>query len=239
MGLLPINAQKVVNRLQSHHGQEAPEDLAEELQLARAVLRQSWPQPSSENAEAGLQAHVLAGAPGTGKTTCLCKWLVQSVLLEGCSARVWRLDGRTANTAETVNVYCDILGVPLDRAPQDATPEEDLLLVDLPGVNWTDGAALEGLGQQLKGLPSPQLHLVLNAAYETSILLAQVRAFSSLPVTDLVITHLDEERRWGKLWNFVLGTKYSLRFFSAGQNIPGDFFAACPERVLEPQFARK
>jgi hypothetical protein len=60
----------------------------------------------------------------------------------------------------------------------------------------------------------------------------------SLAPINLNITHLDEERRWGKLWNFVLGTDYALRFLSAGQYIPGNFFEPTPELVLARQFPR-
>jgi flagellar biosynthesis GTPase FlhF len=93
------------------------------------------------------------------------------------------------------------------------------------------------LAEQLKGFGAPRVHLVLNAAYDTSLLLAQTRAFSALPIKDLIFTHLDEEPRWGKLWNVVLGTNRPVRFFSAGQNIPGDFWVATAERILERQFA--
>jgi flagellar biosynthesis GTPase FlhF len=73
--------------------------------------------------------------------------------------------------------------------------------------------------------------LVLNAAYETSILLAQARAYAVLPIRDLVVTHLDEEPRGGKLWNLLLGTNYTLRYLSSGQNIPGEFVPATPEAL--------
>jgi flagellar biosynthesis GTPase FlhF len=52
----------------------------------------------------------------------------------------------------------------------------------------------------------------------------------------LIITHLDEESRWGKLWNLVLGTNYPIRWLSTGQNIPGDFCAATAETLLARQF---
>jgi flagellar biosynthesis GTPase FlhF len=52
----------------------------------------------------------------------------------------------------------------------------------------------------------------------------------------LILTHLDEEPRWGKLWNVVLGTKYPVRFLSAAQNIPGEFLSATAERILIRQF---
>jgi flagellar biosynthesis GTPase FlhF len=67
---------------------------------------------------------------------------------------------------------------------------------------------------------------VLNAACETSILFEQIHAFAALEVEDIIFTHLDEERRRVKLWNFVLGTNYPLSFLSAGQNIPGEFHRA-------------
>jgi flagellar biosynthesis GTPase FlhF len=102
-------------------------------------------------------------------------------------------------------------------------------------VNWTDAAALKVLGEKLAEIPQAEIHLVLNAAYEIPVLLAQIRAFGMLPIRDLIFTHLDEEVRWGKLWNFVFGTNYSLRFLSAGQNIPGDFFTASPDRLLTRQ----
>jgi flagellar biosynthesis protein FlhF len=258
-GLMPVHAQRVVEQLRSQYGEQPPASLAEELALARATLAKFWRRPALVTEEL-TRLHVLVGAPGVGKTTCLCKWLTQAVLVEGRSARVWRLDGTRANTAEALSVYCEILNVPLERfwsgeerATQGegcgVTPEpdqsdrsaskamSDLAFVDLPGIDWREATAMAELAEQLKGLGAPRVHLVLNAAYDTSLLLAQTRAFSALPIKDLIFTHLDEEPRWGKLWNVVLGTNRPVRFFSAGQNIPGDFWVATAERILERQFA--
>lgn len=236
-GVLPVHAQRIVEELRSQHGDAPPVELAQEMELAAQQLAALW-RPAPDQL-AGT--HVFIGAPGAGKTTALCKWLAQTALVEGRPAQVWRLDGHVANTAESLSVYAEILGVPLERFVPDA-PElhaDEVLFVDLPGVNLADTAALEQLAAQIARLPNPQVHLVLNAAYETSLLLAQARAFARLSVTDLIVTHLDEEPRWGKLWNLVLGTNCSLRFLSAGQNIPGDFVAAAPERILARQFPRK
>ena len=43
---------------------------------------------------------------------------------------------------------------------------------------------------------------------------------------DLIFTHLDEEHRRVKLWNFVLGTNCSLGWLGGGQKIPGEFHRA-------------
>ncbi|MBI3876016.1 MAG: hypothetical protein HY300_08695 [Verrucomicrobia bacterium] len=239
-GLLPLHAQRVIERLQAIYGGEPPETFGAELSLVRAAMSQMWrPSPTAE--ETVARPHVFVGPAGSGKTTALCKWLAQAVLLDERLARVWRLDGSPANTAESLSVHCEILGVPVERSwdKSQPPPPGELLFVDLPGVNWTDAAAVRELGSRVAALPSPELHLVLNGAYETPVLLAQARAFAALPVSDVIVTHLDEEPRWGKLWNLALGTDYPIRFLGTGQNIPGDFYAATPERVFARQFGRK
>jgi flagellar biosynthesis protein FlhF len=163
------------------------------------------------------------------------------VLVEGRRAVVWRLDGRTANTAEALSVYGEILGTTVERSipANSPPPDADLLFVDLPGINAQDPVARDHLAQQLQELGNAQVHLVLNAAYEMPLLLSQARAFAALPITDLILTHLDEETNWGKLWNLVLGTNFSIRFLSSGQNIPGEWTQATPDQVLARQFPSK
>jgi flagellar biosynthesis protein FlhF len=236
-GLLPLHAQFILDRLRAQHGETPPASLGEEISLARAQLAGLW---RRTRPLAPHSLHVLVGPAGSGKTTCLCKWLTQAALVEGRLARVWRLDGATANMAESLSVYCEILGVEIERVwNSGGTLSEDVGFVDLPGVDWRNPVAIKELAGQIKQLGAAYVHLVLNGAYETSILLEQTRAFSALPVEDIAISHLDEESRWGKVWNLVLGTHYSIRCLSTGQNIPGDFVEATPEAVFARQFARK
>jgi flagellar biosynthesis protein FlhF len=234
-GLLPLYAQRVLDQVRSQHGEAPPASVAEEIALARSFLAAAWRpcQPCP-----GHSLHVLIGPAGSGKTTCLCKWLTQAALVEGRLARVWRLDGATANMAESLTVYCEILHLPGERAWAAGAGQiaEDIGFIDLPGVDWRSSGAVQELGGQLQQFGAPRLHLALNGAYDISVILAQVRAFAPLPVEDLIITHLDEESRWGKLWNLVLGAGLPIRYLSTGQNIPGDFCAASAETILARQF---
>jgi flagellar biosynthesis GTPase FlhF len=236
-GFLPREAQWVIDRLRRGVGDQPPAGLGDELRLVRRELARAWRPAVPLNPDGG-ETHVLVGAPGVGKTTCLCKWLTQMALGEGRPVRIWRLDGTTANTAEALAVYCDVLGVPLARrwSEGDGAEPGEFGFVDLPGIDWRDATALKAAAEQIAGLGRVRLHLVLNGAYDISLMLAQVRAFAGLGIEDLIVTHLDEETRWGKLWNLVLGTNFTLRFLAAGQNVPGEFRVGTAEALMMRQF---
>jgi len=225
LGLLPRHAERVLEAA----AREANGSLRGDLTSVRSALEGFW--RPSDAARQGL--HVFVGPPGSGKTTALCKWLTQVVLLEGARARVWRLDVPRANTAEALSVHGEILGVPIERAwnPGARWPEE-FLFIDLPGVDASDAAALGDVERLLSTMPDATVSLVLNGAYDARLLETQVRAFSRLPLAGLIVTHLDEEPRWSKLWNLVLGTNVPLAFLSAGQNIPGQFLRATPGLLI-------
>lgn len=232
-GLQAIQVQRVMDMIQTEYGERPPATLADEISLTREILGRCWrtPLPIIENS---IRPHVLIGPSGVGKTTVLCKWLTRNVLVDGKEARVWRLDGATANAAENLSIYCEILGIRTHRSwkVDHSAKAADVNFIDLPGVDWRNSAAIAALGERLKEFLAPEVHLVLNAAYEVPILMAQLRAFRSLPIADVIFTHLDDEPRWGKLWNFMLGTNCLVRFLSAGQDIPCGFHDATSELLL-------
>ena len=87
--------------------------------------------------------------------------------------------------------------------------------------------------EQAKGFPLTEIYLVLNASYDLGLLLSHARFFSVLPLSGLILTHLDEETRWSKYWNLVLATQLPILYLSGGQNIPGDFRPALPDEMFD------
>ncbi|HEX9048622.1 MAG TPA: hypothetical protein VF988_16460, partial [Verrucomicrobiae bacterium] len=222
LGLLPEFADRLELKLRSTHGPIPPEAPIAEWTAVRDTLATFW-RPSRPEACGDGRPHVLIGPPGSGKTTALCKWLTAAVLKREHRARVWRLDGETANTSEFLTLHGEMIGVPVERFWDGRDCGEDLLFVDLPGTECYSAAGLKALREQLSSLPAPHIHLVLNAAYETTLLFEQFNWFAPLLPENLIFTHLDEEHRRVKLWNFVLGTNCTLGWLSGGQKIPGDF----------------
>jgi len=235
-GFLPRYSKKVVERLQQLHGVSTNEPIANQIQLTRSLLKDIWIESNSQKTNKPNSHQIFIGPLGSGKTTCICKRLVNSVLLENKKPIVWRLDNQQANTAEILDIYCEMFQIPVYRSISQIS-DSDLVLIDIPGVNTNDTAALDALSQQIRSLPEADILLAINAAYELHIQLAQIRAFSRLPISGLVFTHLDEEIRWGKLWNFLLGTNYPLRYLSTGQNIPGGFSLATADELTKSLFS--
>jgi flagellar biosynthesis protein FlhF len=211
--------------------------VGEQIAGASEVLRARWRPSETDNSAA---VHVFVGVPGSGKSTVLCKMLAQTSLVEGQPATVYQLDSHIANPSPQPGVYSEIVGAQFERTlPLQFERREESVFVDLPGVPLHNEQALARVRDLIAEFGVPEIHLVLNAAYESSHLLEQVRFFSSLGISDLIITHLDEETRWGKLWNLVFGTNFSLRAFCEGQNIPGDIQLASCDILLDRQFRGK
>ena len=232
-GLLPAFASQLEEKVSLLHGENPLPAPEKEWAAVTDLVVCHWRQARQIMTGTG-RPHVFIGPAGSGKTTALCKWMTSAVLLNEHRVHVWRLDGTTANASELLTLHCESMGVPVDRFWNGLTGPADLFFVDLPGVDPRSPDAIAALRDQLSILPQPHVHLVLNAAYENSILFEQFRAFEPLAPEDLIFTHLDEEQQRVKLWNFVLGTNCPISFLGAGQKIPGEFRRAEPA-LLFPQ----
>jgi flagellar biosynthesis protein FlhF len=231
-GLLPAFTEQLEQKVFVLHGEKPPATPETEWSAVTDLIVCHW-RPARSTMTGTGRPHVFIGPAGSGKTTALCKWMTSAVLVNEQRVQVFRLDGESANVSELLALHCELLGVSLDRFWNE-TATADLRFVDLPGVEIHNANGMAALRDQISALPEPHIHLVLNAAYESSILFEQFHAFEAFAPEDIIFTHLDEERRRVKLWNFVLGTNCPISFLGAGQKIPGEFRRAEPA-LLFPQ----
>jgi len=181
------------------------------------------------------------GTPGVGRTTALCKWLAKEVFSRQKMARVLKAEFDRPNPAEGLAVFCEALGLTLDYfAPgQDdkagrVTPDEagGSLYADLPGLSLHSPADNAVLAKFLDREKFAGRVLVLNAAYDATMLRRAYAAGRDLGATHLVFTHLDELEHWGKLWDFLIEGELTPLFLATGPSLTGDCEEAMIDAVL-------
>ena len=151
---------------------------------------------------------------------------------------IWRLDGDQPNTAESLSLYSEMLGASISRFPTQSHPQDHHgpILIDMPGVSMEDGHAMKAFEARAEELPDHDRYLVLNACYATKVLEDQIKAFMPMSPKGIILTHLDEEKSWGRLTNLLLGTNCPVCLLSGGQKIPGLFETFRPTRFLTNVF---
>ncbi len=169
------------------------------------------------------RSRVFLGSCGAGKTTALCKMLADDVFVKGRSAAVLKLDAGQPNASDGLAAYCEVLGVPLFRSPAETAEldDESVLYLDLPGLVRDDRVGDE-VREILDRLEIESRIVVINAAYDGDLIADGLSAGGRLGATHVVYTHLDELRRWGKLWRYILHRDLEPLFFSTGPNLAGD-----------------
>jgi flagellar biosynthesis protein FlhF len=232
-GILPHFASQVLREVP----RALRTDRSAHLDCIKNILRSKFRGESIQNEAA---VHLFIGVPGSGKSTVLCKMLAQTSILEQQPATVYQLDSHLANSCGQTAIFAEIIGANFQRTlPQSFERREESVFIDIPGVALGDEKGLRAIRSIAEAFGIPEIHLVLNGAYESTHLIDQARFFANVGISDLILTHLDEESRWGKAWNLILGTNYSIRYLSCGQNVPGDLLPATAEALLTRQFRGK
>jgi flagellar biosynthesis protein FlhF len=235
-------SQAMLARLQGLPVFAAQED--QPLHHAIAEVGQALRQIMSKRPVRPLPARTaFLGTPGVGRTTALCKWLAREVFSKQRMARVVKAEFDRPNPAEGLAVFCEALGLTLDYfAPaQDdnfvgATPDEagGSLYADLPGLSLRSPSDNAAIAKFLEREKFAGRVLVLNAAYDPTMLRRAYAAGRDLGATHLVFTHLDELEHWGKLWDFLLEGELTPLFLATGPSLTGD----CEENMIDAVLRR-
>lgn len=162
------------------------------------------------------------GAAGVGRTTALCKWMSYQVFEAGRVGSVWKVEFDRPNPTAALDVFCEAVGVPALHYTPDLQADEGFLLADLPALSRRGGDANRRIREFLEREKFDGRVLVLNAAYDIEALQAACSAGLDLGATHLVLTHLDEVARWGRLWDFLLQGQLTPLFLSTGPGLAGD-----------------
>lgn len=152
-----------------------------------------------------LQPLMLVGQPGAGKTTTLAK-LATKAVMDGIKPVVITCDTVRAGGVEQLSAFTRVLQLELYKVH---TPEQlqkalqdhakaDLILIDCPGLNSFDPAAMKELFAYTKA-GKMDLVVTLPGGFDIEESAEIARAFAVLGAKYLLPTRLDMSRRLGGL----------------------------------------
>jgi flagellar biosynthesis protein FlhF len=188
----------------------------------------------------GRRVVVLAGPPGSGKTSLLVRLAVTQGRRGHQPTLLVSLDNLRVGEAGQLRSYATILGVgfeSLKRAP--GLPQtlsehrnRDLVLMDTPGYGPKEMEETAELAPSMASVADMDIHLVITAAMNPADRTRAVGRFEVFRPSKLVFTHRDETESYGTIWNEAARTGKALSFLATGQPVPEDLEAATRDRIL-------
>ena len=194
-----------------------------------AAFRVQGPVPSGAR-----RVVVLVGPTGVGKTTTIAKLAGQWRRMGTPGLALVSLDTYRIGATAQMQIYADLLGVPLHvaRTPADlarivrSDTRAEMVLVDSVGRSPHHREGIARLCEFVREVPDPEVHLVVSATTQCSDLDEILRRFRPLQYRYLLITKLDEARSPGAALGLALRHDLSISYLAAGQEVPDDLSQA-------------
>jgi flagellar biosynthesis protein FlhF len=180
------------------------QDLAMRWLMKRLKIAPKW-----TNVAGMTNVHVILGTPGAGKSTLVSKIATAVTKKDRHRVAILSWDSEKLGASEQTRIYSKILGVEhytISRA-EELKPaimrlrDVDLLLVDTAGRNPVDTSSLVALELIKNQGLSLEFHLVLSATEKQSLQDRTIRHFSTIGISSVAFTKLDEVPAWGDIFN--------------------------------------
>jgi flagellar biosynthesis protein FlhF len=183
----------------------------------------------------------LVGPTGVGKTTTIAKLAAHYRLREQCRVGLITVDTYRIAAVEQLKTYAEIMDLPLEvvatpremRAAVGRLADVDLVLIDTAGRSPRDAVRLNELRGLLAESQADEVHLVLSAVAGPDSIDIAAGAFSTVGVSALVLTKLDEAVSLDWLPVLLNRHRLPLSYTTNGQNVPDDIRPASAAALQE------
>ena len=183
---------------------------------------------------------VLVGPTGAGKTTTISKIAADLIYRQKKKVALVSLDTFRVGGIEQLQIYGDIMGVPVETA-QDRPglkecmkrhSDKDVVLIDTMGRCHRDHNYSAQLSKVFEGLGEMETPLVLSVVSNEKQFMESYKQFSPLGINRVLFTKIDEGLNFGSMVNFSLRTRLPLSYLTTGQRVPEDIEVAVQDRVI-------
>jgi flagellar biosynthesis GTPase FlhF len=163
----------------------------------------------------------LVGPPGTGKSSVVAKLAVHCQGGGNTRTGIISLDRFHMGANAMLKSVARILNLPLVivhdgeqlRTALNELADVDVVLIDTPGMGAKDPDMMADVDALLRIAAPDEIHLVLNATVRRDILSSAVKTFSTLDVSRILFTHMDE-----------YGTGATVEMLLNEMRLPSSFF---------------
>ncbi|GAB7388235.1 flagellar biosynthesis protein FlhF [Bacillaceae bacterium] len=181
------------------------------------------------------------GPTGVGKTTTIAKLAAGEVLRQKRRVGMLTTDTYRIAAVEQLKTYANILNIPLEVVFSPEDLEEavvrlrdcDVIFMDTAGRNYHDLQYVSEIKKYLSSSLRSENTLVLSLTSKFDDIRNILDNFSSIPISKVIFTKLDETTSYGTLLNFVYYYRYPLSYITNGQSVPDDIMRADPRRLAE------
>lgn len=194
--------------------------------------------PVVPDARPERRVKMFIGPTGVGKTTTLAKLAARYSIMQKKSVGLITTDNFRIAAAEQLETYAKIMGLRMERASSRETFEKalrtfadkDIILIDTPGRARPDDGYLNRPDNPLPE-QAIETNLLINATGSEDHLENIVRGYSRFRVDHLIITKIDESRRFGMLYDVISKANKPVTYLTCGQNVPQDIEQVTPMRI--------
>lgn len=209
----------------------------------KLVLRFGRPQAISLN-EHKPKVVFFIGPTGVGKTTTIAKISSKFKLDAHKDIALVTADTYRIAATEQLNVYAEILEVPLkvvysSEELNEAIAEfadKDVIFVDTAGFSHKNEEQRNSVKKLIAEIPAEiekEVFLVLSATTKYKDLCNIADIYKDIANYKLIFTKLDETDTYGNLLNIRLYTKTELSYITTGQNVPNDIELLDTQKIVK------
>ena len=170
------------------------------------------------------------GPPGRGKTTTLVKVAARFGLAKRVPVKIYSAGSHGVCGEEQMARFATILGVPFFACESleslnlalNGDTWKGLALIDTPGISPAESSEIGEFARFFSRRPEIERHLVLRADARSADMSGVISRFSSVGVSRLLFTGVDETLSLGAMAETLLRSKIPTAFVGTGQQLPDD-----------------
>jgi len=242
-----VDASLVDHILETNINTLSPAILSDEPRLIRFIKKQLEANLTPQQNSMGvIQSRVmcLVGPSGSGKTSTIAKLAAYYKRILGKNVIWICADTVRAGAISETKTYTEVLEIPLFLvySPQELEEllknqtEEDLILVDTPGISMVDEDRIVELGSYLSVLPGRSIFITAPATMKEADIQQGIATFNPFKIRGIIVTKLDETYTYGSIYNIAHHSRLPLLFFTNGNQILGDLHQGNPETLISYLF---